>query len=48
MYHTINAWEEGDTVVLVGCRMENPLADDPANPQGGPSRPTIGFLRLEP
>ena len=26
MYHTINAWESGDEIVLVGCRIENPLA----------------------
>jgi carotenoid cleavage dioxygenase-like enzyme len=48
MYHTINAWEEGDAIVLVGCKIENPLALDPDNPKGGPEVPTIGFLRLEP
>ena len=48
MYHTINAWEEGDEIVLVGCRMDNPLAGDPKNPTGGRPVPTIGFLRLEP
>ena len=48
MYHTINAWEEGDTIVLLGCKIENPLAGDPTNPKGGPRAPTIGFLRLEP
>ncbi|MCA9577859.1 MAG: carotenoid oxygenase family protein, partial [Myxococcales bacterium] len=32
VYHTINAWEEGDTLVLVGCRVRNPLPPiDPAN-----------------
>ena len=48
MYHTINAWEEGDRIVLVGCKIENPFAGDPHNPKGGPEAPTIGFLRLEP
>lgn len=47
MYHTINAWEEpGDRVVLLGCKIENPLAGDDANPAR--EVPTIGFLRLEP
>ncbi len=49
MYHTINAWEEGeDAIVIVGCRIDAPLAGDPANPAGGREVPTIGFLRLEP
>ncbi len=47
MYHTINAWEDGDRIVLVGCRITNPLADEPPNPALRAS-PTIGFLRLEP
>jgi carotenoid cleavage dioxygenase-like enzyme len=47
MYHTINAWEDGDTIVLVGCRIEHPLAGDPENP-AAEQVPTIGFLRLAP
>jgi len=47
MYHTINAWEDGSRIVLLGCRITNPLADDPPSPRRGTS-PTIGFLRLEP
>jgi carotenoid cleavage dioxygenase len=43
MYHTINAWEEGDEVVVVGCRIDRPLAQE-----GESSVPSIGFLRLEP
>ena len=43
MYHTINAWESGDEIVLVGCRIENPLADD-----SGAVVPHIDVLRLEP
>ncbi len=46
MYHTINAWEEGDKVVLIGCKIEAPLVGDPLNPVR--EVPTIGFLRLEP
>jgi carotenoid cleavage dioxygenase len=51
MYHTINAWEEGedgDEVVLVGCKIDEPLAGDPRGPAPSPSIPQIGFLRLEP
>lgn len=48
MYHTINAWEEGDKIVLVGCRIEYPLADDPENPASQGVVPTLGFLRLAP
>lgn len=46
MYHTINAWEEGDRIVLLGCRINHPLVGDPANPAR--EVPSIGFLRLEP
>ena len=39
MYHTINAWEEGETIVVVGCKIDDPLAGDPANPkEPGPGR----------
>jgi carotenoid cleavage dioxygenase len=49
MYHTVNAWEEGDRVVLVGCKIEDPLAEDAeAGPRRRADVPTIGFLRLEP
>lgn len=48
MYHTVNAWEEGSTIVLIGCRIENPLADDAHNPSSDGQVPTIGFLRLAP
>jgi carotenoid cleavage dioxygenase len=47
MYHTINAWEEVDRVVLLGCRIEAPLSGDPENP-AGEEVPSIGFLRLSP
>ena len=48
MYHTINAWEENDEIVVIGCRIDNPLAFDPRNPSSVQKVPTIGFLRLEP
>lgn len=45
MYHTINAWEEGDEVVMLGCRIENPLPE-----AVDPSRqiPRLDALALEP
>ncbi len=43
MYHTINAWESGDEIVLVGCRIENPLQEGDCD-----RIPHIDVLRLEP
>lgn len=48
MYHTINAWESGDTISLIGCRIADPLANDPTNPHDPRVIPEIGFLRLAP
>jgi carotenoid cleavage dioxygenase-like enzyme len=48
MYHTINAWEEGDEVVLVGCKIDNPLTLDPTAPPQPEHVPSLGMLRLEP
>lgn len=48
VYHTINAWEEGDEVVMVGCRIADPLVGDPSNPQRPHEIPAIGLQRLEP
>jgi carotenoid cleavage dioxygenase len=52
MYHVINAHEEGDTVVLRGCRMADPLVGDPDNATTVVSTrrtiPHLGHLRLEP
>ena len=32
MYHVVNAWEDGDTIVMVGCRVQDPLQEpDPAD-----------------
>ena len=50
VYHTVNAWEDGDEVVLLGCKIENPLSGDPRNPRASDGReaPSIGMLRLDP
>jgi carotenoid cleavage dioxygenase len=48
VYHTVNAWEEGERVVLVGCKIENPLARDATNPATEMPLPTIGMLQLDP
>lgn len=53
VYHTINAWEERnaageDEVVLIGCRIADPLMGDPANPELSHEVPSIGLQRLEP
>jgi carotenoid cleavage dioxygenase-like enzyme len=52
MYHVVNAHEEGDTVVLRGCRMADPLVGDPDNAHTAVARsrtiPHLGHLRLEP
>lgn len=46
IYHTINAWEDGDEIVMVGCRIADPLVGDPQNPAR--DVPAIGLQRLEP
>lgn len=34
IYHTINAWEEGSEIVMVGCRVRDPIPDlDPSHGQ---------------
>ena len=48
VYHTINAWESGDEVVLVGCHVADPLMGDPSNPTRDFTVPSIGLQRLEP
>lgn len=45
MYHTINAWEEGDEIVLLGCRIENPL---PESVDSTRVIPRLDALALEP
>lgn len=45
IYHTINAYEEGETVVLTGCSIDNPLA--PEHRSAGPW-PKLDIIELEP
>lgn len=47
MYHTISAWEEGDDVVLIGCRIADPTASAAAGAVGRPA-PLLGNLRIAP
>lgn len=45
IYHVINAWEEGDEVVMAACKMvPNGFAPDPAN--YGPYAPMVTVLAL--
>ena len=44
MYHTINAWEEGDTLVLVGCKKSTiPSPAIPRTRRAGPRCPPSAF-----
>jgi carotenoid cleavage dioxygenase-like enzyme len=45
VYHTVNAWEEGDEVVFVGCRIENPV---PKKGAYDGRYPRLDFLELAP
>ncbi|MCB9766442.1 MAG: carotenoid oxygenase family protein [Alphaproteobacteria bacterium] len=46
IYHTVNAWEEGDEVVLHACRVADPI---PRLPHAEDAEiPRLYFLRLEP
>lgn len=44
VYHVVNAWEEGDTVVMVGCRCDDPLPEPRA--EDGPLARALANLRL--
>ena len=44
MYHVINAWDDGDEVVMTGCRIANPTEECPSDRPA----PVLGGLRLEP
>jgi carotenoid cleavage dioxygenase len=44
-YHTINAWEEGDTLVLDFCRTRQPKP--PSRPISGPLESVLEYLRLD-
>lgn len=44
-YHTINAWEEGDELVLDFCRTRQPKP--PSRPISGPLESVLEYLRLD-
>jgi len=52
MYHVVDAHEDGTEVVLRGCRMADPLVNDPDNATTDVAAmrtiPHLGHLRLEP
>ncbi len=48
MYHVINAWEEGHEIVLLGCRIADPLEGDPRNARVDRPVPALGHLRIAP
>ncbi len=48
MYHTINAWEQGDDVVVVGCRIADPLVGDPNLGANAKKVASLAHLRIEP
>lgn len=48
MYHTVNAWEDGSKVVLLGCKIDTPLALDDENPTLPRRAPTLGVNLLAP
>ncbi|MCG8418170.1 MAG: carotenoid oxygenase family protein [Proteobacteria bacterium] len=45
VYHTVNAWEEGDEVVMVACRVDDPLPA-PNYERDGAWAPAMANLRL--
>jgi carotenoid cleavage dioxygenase len=45
IYHTMNAWEEGDSIVLDVCRTRRPAPPD--RPLTGPLESLLEYLRLD-
>ena len=45
IYHVVNSWEEGDTIVMDACRVVDPGARPPA--EGGPLGRMLATLRLD-
>jgi carotenoid cleavage dioxygenase-like enzyme len=45
MYHTINAWEAGDEIILEGCRVKKPTPPDVAS--DGKLERMLAYLRLD-
>ena len=48
MYHTITCWEEGDEIVMIGCRIADPMGWERERPDSGRNAPLLGNLRIEP
>ncbi len=44
IYHSVNAWEEGRSIVMVACRVEDPLP--PADPRDGEWARMMANLRI--
>ncbi len=44
IYHTVNAWEEGRSIVMVACRVDDPLP--PADPRDGAWARMMANLRI--
>lgn len=44
VYHVVNAWDDGDEVVLVGCRVKDP---QPQVKDNSPLAKMLAFLRLD-
>ena len=44
IYHVVNAWEDGETIVLDVCRVTRP---EPAPTRPGPLGKLLGYLRLD-
>ncbi len=47
MYHTVNAWHDGDAIVLHGCRLANPITADPRNRACGRPLADVGGLNVD-
>ncbi len=45
IYHTINAWEEGDEIIMVGCRVADPY--QAPRPEDGPWAVMMATLRIQ-
>ncbi len=45
MLHTVNCWEEGDWVVMVGCRTKAPVLNP--DPRDGKIAAMLNFLKLQ-
>ncbi len=46
IYHTVNAWEDGDEVVVLACRIDDPMVGDPGNAPSARVVPSIAAQLL--